>query len=45
MPAADKELLKVRDILEQHFHDMQDLEFTVEDNTSSISEGSDSFPR
>jgi pyruvate,orthophosphate dikinase len=32
MPAAHKELLKVRDILEQHFHDMQDLEFTVEDN-------------
>jgi pyruvate, orthophosphate dikinase len=32
MPAAHKGLLKVRDILEQHFHDMQDLEFTVEDN-------------
>jgi pyruvate, orthophosphate dikinase len=32
MPAAHKELLKVRQILEQHFHDMQDLEFTVEDN-------------
>jgi pyruvate, orthophosphate dikinase len=32
MPAAHKELLKVRDILEQHFHDMQDLEFTIEDN-------------
>ncbi|MBV8378793.1 MAG: pyruvate, phosphate dikinase [Verrucomicrobia bacterium] len=32
MPAAHKELLKVRDILENHFHDMQDLEFTVEDN-------------
>lgn len=32
MPAAHKELLKVREILEQHFHDMQDLEFTVEDN-------------
>jgi pyruvate,orthophosphate dikinase len=32
MPAAHQELLKVREILEQHFHDMQDLEFTVEDN-------------
>jgi pyruvate, orthophosphate dikinase len=32
MPAAHKELLKVRDILEQHFHDMQDFEFTIEDN-------------
>ncbi|MBV9659223.1 MAG: pyruvate, phosphate dikinase [Verrucomicrobia bacterium] len=32
MPNAHKELLKVRDRLEKHFHDMQDLEFTVEDN-------------
>src|SRR6266481_1371806 len=32
MPAAHKELLKVRSTLEQHFRDMQDLEFTVEDN-------------
>jgi pyruvate,orthophosphate dikinase len=32
MPAAHRELLKVRETLEQHFHDMQDLEFTVEDN-------------
>src|ERR1700733_6450106 len=32
MPAAHKELLKVRHTLEQHFRDMQDLEFTVEDN-------------
>ena len=32
MPAAHKELLKVRETLEQHFHDMQDLEFTVEDD-------------
>ena len=32
MPAAHKELMKVRAILEQHFKDMQDLEFTVEDN-------------
>src|ERR1700737_4574297 len=31
MPAAHKELLKVRDLLERHFRDMQDLEFTVED--------------
>jgi pyruvate, orthophosphate dikinase len=32
MPAAHKELLKVRATLEKHFRDMQDLEFTVEDN-------------
>ena len=32
MPAAYQELLKVRANLERHFHDMQDLEFTVEDN-------------
>jgi pyruvate, orthophosphate dikinase len=32
MPAAHKELLKVRSILEEHFRDMQDLEFTVEEN-------------
>jgi pyruvate,orthophosphate dikinase len=32
MPAAHKELLKVRAILEKHFHDMQDLEFTIEEN-------------
>ena len=32
MPAAHKELMKVRSILERHFKDMQDLEFTVEDN-------------
>jgi pyruvate, orthophosphate dikinase len=32
MPAAHKELLKVRSLLEHHFRDMQDLEFTVEDN-------------
>jgi pyruvate,orthophosphate dikinase len=31
MPAAHKALLKVRDLLEKHFKDMQDLEFTVED--------------
>ena len=32
MPVAFKALLKVRDTLENHFHDMQDLEFTIEDN-------------
>jgi pyruvate,orthophosphate dikinase len=32
MPAAHKELLKVRSMLEEHFRDMQDLEFTVEEN-------------
>jgi pyruvate,orthophosphate dikinase len=32
MPAAHKELMKVRAILERHFKDMQDLEFTVEEN-------------
>src|SRR2546430_1737147 len=32
MPAAHKELMKVRSMLERHFKDMQDLEFTVEEN-------------
>lgn len=32
MPAAHEELLAVRDRLERHFRDMQDLEFTVEEN-------------
>src|SRR5476649_2236454 len=32
MPAAHKALMKFRAHLEQHFKDMQDLEFTVEDN-------------
>ncbi len=32
MPAAHNELMKVRSMLERHFKDMQDLEFTVEDN-------------
>src|SRR5438067_692321 len=32
MPAAHKDLMKVRAILERHFRDMQDLEFTVEGN-------------
>ncbi|MBV8223915.1 MAG: pyruvate, phosphate dikinase [Verrucomicrobia bacterium] len=36
MPAAHKELLRIRDVLEKHFHDMQDLEFTIEDNKMYI---------
>ena len=32
MPVAHKELMKVRALLERHFKDMQDLEFTVEEN-------------
>src|SRR5246500_3396350 len=32
MPRAHRELLEVRSKLEKHFRDMQDLEFTVEDN-------------
>ena len=32
MPDAHKGLMKVRQILEKHFKDMQDLEFTVENN-------------
>src|SRR3989442_6617581 len=32
MPAAHKELLKAPSTLEHHFKDMQDLEFTVEEN-------------
>src|SRR5205085_1056655 len=32
MPAAHDELMNVRSTLEQHFKDMQDLEFTVEEN-------------
>ncbi|HYF49753.1 MAG TPA: pyruvate, phosphate dikinase [Planctomycetota bacterium] len=30
-PVANKQLYKVREILEKHYKDMQDLEFTVED--------------
>src|ERR1700733_9588637 len=30
MPEAYAELLRVRETLEQHYHDMQDLEFTVQ---------------
>ncbi len=33
LPAAYKQLLKVQKILETHFKDMQDFEFTVEDGT------------
>jgi pyruvate,orthophosphate dikinase len=32
MPHAHKELEEVRHILEKHFKDMQDFEFTIEDN-------------
>lgn len=32
MPAAHTQLMKVRALLERHFRDMQDLEFTVEEN-------------
>ena len=32
MPGPYEELLKVRDRLEQHYKDMQDLEFTVQQN-------------
>ena len=32
MPESYDQLLKVRDLLEKHFRDMQDLEFTIEDN-------------
>ncbi len=31
MPGSYAQLLRVRDLLESHFHDMQDLEFTIED--------------
>src|SRR5213076_2769119 len=32
MPPVHKDLMTVRTILEEHFKDMQDLEFTVEEN-------------
>lgn len=32
LPAAYAELLKIRDVLEKHYRDMQDIEFTVEKN-------------
>src|SRR5262249_42120467 len=31
MPEAYRELLRVRDLLEKRFHDMQDIEFTIDD--------------
>ncbi|HSJ08466.1 MAG TPA: pyruvate, phosphate dikinase [Longimicrobiales bacterium] len=33
LPAANEQLLRVQAALEQHFHEMQDLEFTVERGT------------
>jgi pyruvate,orthophosphate dikinase len=32
MPAAYAELMRVRETLERHYHDMQDIEFTVQQN-------------
>ncbi|MFI3205953.1 MAG: pyruvate, phosphate dikinase [Clostridia bacterium] len=31
MPAAYNEFVKICDVLENHYHDMQDMEFTIED--------------
>ncbi|MCC6319420.1 MAG: pyruvate, phosphate dikinase [Gemmatimonadaceae bacterium] len=33
LPGAYRELLRIQDVLERHFRDMQDLEFTVERGT------------
>jgi pyruvate,orthophosphate dikinase len=33
MPTVYGELFKVQDLLEQHYKDMQDIEFTIENNT------------
>ena len=33
MPAAFNELMRIREVLENHFHDMQDFEFTIQDRT------------
>ncbi|OUJ16802.1 pyruvate, phosphate dikinase [Acetobacter sp. DsW_063] len=33
LPEAYAELLRVRDLLEKHYRDMQDIEFTVQSNT------------
>ena len=30
MPAAYRELMRIRQVLERHYHDMQDIEFTIE---------------
>ncbi len=35
-PAAYRQLVKVRTILEKHYRDMQDIEFTIEDGTLYI---------
>jgi pyruvate,orthophosphate dikinase len=32
MPATFKELVRVKDLLQYHYRDMQDMEFTIEDN-------------
>lgn len=32
MPEAHTELLRIRAVLEEHFHDMQDFEFTIQDH-------------
>jgi pyruvate, orthophosphate dikinase len=31
MPAVFEQLLKVRDVLEKHYHEVQDMEFTIEE--------------
>jgi pyruvate,orthophosphate dikinase len=31
MPATYKQLAKIRTVLEQHYHDMQDIEFTIQE--------------
>lgn len=36
MPAAGEQLYQLIDKLEQHFHDMQDIEFTIEEGTLYI---------
>jgi pyruvate, orthophosphate dikinase len=36
MPRVYKQLVKVRTLLERHYHDMQDIEFTVEEGTLYI---------
>ena len=33
MHAAFNELVRIREVLENHFHDMQDFEFTIQDRT------------
>jgi pyruvate,orthophosphate dikinase len=36
LPECHKGLLEVKDILEKHYHEMEDLEFTIEDGTLYI---------